>query len=200
MSDNGLTAGCDITVRDVTFAESIKIDHGQAGSSARAPAVKLKLTLDPPDADETITWTTDDATVATVDPRGQRERQGPGRRGHHRHHRARHFRPPPRSTWSTRGRKSPPFSWPSRVRGAVRGQRVERWITSWSPRTPRIPPSPGPAPIRAWPTSTTSGLSGGRKAGQGHAGRHRLQRRHRRRLQRDRQGRGADHFPQPGLA
>ncbi len=77
MSDNGLTAGCDITVRDVTFAESIKMDMARL-VLGEGTSRKLALTLDPPEADETITWTTDDATVATVDKEGNVAAKGIG--------------------------------------------------------------------------------------------------------------------------
>ena len=77
MSDNGLTAACDISVRDVTFAETIKLEqtHLTLGEGTSA---KLNLTLDPPEADETITWGTDDATVATVDNQGNVSAKGLG--------------------------------------------------------------------------------------------------------------------------
>ncbi len=77
MSDNGLSAACDITVRDVTFADSIKMDMEKMvigeGTSA-----KLTLTMDPPDADETITWGSDDATVVSVDNQGAIAAKGLG--------------------------------------------------------------------------------------------------------------------------
>lgn len=77
MSDNGLTAGCDITVRDVTFADSLKMDMARL-VLGEGTSRKLALTLDPPEADETITWTTDDATVATVDKEGNVAAKGIG--------------------------------------------------------------------------------------------------------------------------
>jgi len=77
MSDNGMTAACDVTVRDVTFAESIKFETARL-VIGEGTSRKLALTVDPPEADETITWTTDDATVATVDRQGNVAAKGLG--------------------------------------------------------------------------------------------------------------------------
>lgn len=77
MSDNGLTAACDISVRDVTFADTIKLEQAKM-TLGEGTSAKLNLTLDPPGADETITWTTDDATVATVDNQGNVSAKGLG--------------------------------------------------------------------------------------------------------------------------
>ena len=77
MSDNGLTAASDVTVRDVTFAESIKLNPERL-VIGEGTSHKLALTMDPPEADESITWTTDDATVATVDKEGNVAAKGLG--------------------------------------------------------------------------------------------------------------------------
>jgi uncharacterized protein YjdB len=77
MSDNGLTAGCDVTVRDVTFAESLKVNPARL-VVGEGTSHKLALIVDPPEADETITWATDDATVATVDKQGNVAAKGLG--------------------------------------------------------------------------------------------------------------------------
>ena len=77
MSDNGLTAASDVTVRDVTFAESIKLNPERL-VIGEGTSLKLALTMDPPEADESITWTTDDATVATVDKEGNVAAKGLG--------------------------------------------------------------------------------------------------------------------------
>ncbi len=77
ISDNGLTAACDVTVRDVTFADSIEmvIEKMVLGEGTSR---QMKLTVSPPDADENITWTTDDPTVATVDNKGNVSAKGLG--------------------------------------------------------------------------------------------------------------------------
>ncbi len=76
-STNGLTAACDVTVRDVVFAEDLHfaLDRLVIGEGTSRP---LALKLDPPDADENIEWTTDDATVATVDRQGNVSGKGLG--------------------------------------------------------------------------------------------------------------------------
>ncbi len=77
MSDNGLTAGCDITVRDVTFAESIEMGMKKL-VMGEGTSYKMPLDIEPSDADEAITWATDDATVAAVDKSGNISAKGLG--------------------------------------------------------------------------------------------------------------------------
>jgi uncharacterized protein YjdB len=77
MSDNGLAAGCDITVRDVTFAESIEMGISKL-VMGEGTSYKMPLDIEPSDADEAITWATDDATVAAVDKAGNISAKGLG--------------------------------------------------------------------------------------------------------------------------
>ncbi len=77
MSDNGLTAACDVTVRDVTFAESIALDIEKL-VLGEGTSRQMKLILIPAEADEAVTWTTDDPTVATVDKKGNVSAKGLG--------------------------------------------------------------------------------------------------------------------------
>ena len=77
MSDNGLAAGCNITVRDVTFAESLKMGMKKL-VMGEGTSYKMPLDIEPSDADETITWATDDATVAAVDKAGNIAAKGLG--------------------------------------------------------------------------------------------------------------------------
>lgn len=66
---NGLTARCDVDVRDVTFAESIEMQASKLVIGEQTGA-QLNLSFDPPEANETITWKSSDASVATVDEKG----------------------------------------------------------------------------------------------------------------------------------
>jgi len=77
MSDNGMTAYCDITVRDVVFAESIEMEQPRL-VLGEGTSFKLGLKLVPENADESITWSTDDATVAAVDNKGNVSAKGLG--------------------------------------------------------------------------------------------------------------------------
>ncbi len=77
MSDNGMAAACDITVRDVVFAESLQMEQERL-VLGEGTSRKLGLTLIPENADESITWSTDDASVATVDNKGNIAAKGLG--------------------------------------------------------------------------------------------------------------------------
>ena len=77
MSDNGMTAVCDITVRDVVFAESLQMEQERL-VLGEGTSRKLGLMLIPESADENITWSSDDASVAAVDDKGNIAAKGLG--------------------------------------------------------------------------------------------------------------------------
>lgn len=77
MSDNGMTAYCDITVRDVVFAESIQMEQERL-VLGEGTSFKMGLKLIPENADESIIWSTDDASVAAVDNKGNIAAKGLG--------------------------------------------------------------------------------------------------------------------------
>lgn len=65
------TAGCEVTVKKRTIdVSSIELSHTTL-SLAKGDSFSLKATVKPDDAtDKTVTWTTSDASVATVDING----------------------------------------------------------------------------------------------------------------------------------
>ena len=75
---NGLTARCDVDVRDVTFAESIEMQASKLVIGEQTGA-QLNLSFDPPEANETITWESSDPSIATVDENGQITAVGVGK-------------------------------------------------------------------------------------------------------------------------
>jgi uncharacterized protein YjdB len=77
ISSNGLADACEVTVRDVVFAENITLEQNTL-VLGEGTARKLSLLFEPADADEQIEWSTDDATVATVDGQGNVSAKGLG--------------------------------------------------------------------------------------------------------------------------
>lgn len=67
---NGVLSKCRVTVRDITFVEHLEMPLARLVLGQEA-SYQMELTLDPPEADETLAWSSSDTAVATVDQNGQ---------------------------------------------------------------------------------------------------------------------------------
>lgn len=71
-SQNGLTATCNVIVESIPKASAITISYEGSLIGYEGDALSLKVEYIPDNAlQETITWTSDDKTVATVDANGK---------------------------------------------------------------------------------------------------------------------------------